>query len=233
MFLINLFYDIGDIDNAVRKMDDLLELKGYMLDWKERNLFMVVSKAKLTLVKKKLNGLNEKMNYNNPNIISTHINESILNNHIYRLENELKEFSEKVVSNIEEIQERYNTEDYNSKIFYSKLKADYLKYVLEVTDDEEDRAKIETECMNNYQIAYESCNELEPHSPLVLAVILNYSVFLYNIVDDTHLALEIAENGYINAIIKLNGRQIDEVNHILKIMEKNIEIWKKELSVKK
>lgn len=233
LFLVNLYYDIGDYDEAIKYLDELLTLNNYILNYKERNLFMIVSKAKFLELKNKVLRLNEKATFNNPNIVSTHINENILTNHLFRLESEIKEFSEKMVSSIEEIQDRQTTDDYNSKIFYLKLKADYLKYVLEVTDDEEDRTKIEYECQNNYQNAYELCNELEAHSPLVLSVVLNYSVFIYNVIDDTHLAIEIAESGYTNAIIKLNGRQIDEVSHILKMIETNVGIWKKETTVKK
>ena len=233
IFMINMYYDIQDYDNAVKQINDLIEVNLNILNVKERNLFMMVNRSKLLEIKKKLNALNEKVHYNNPNIISTHINEILLNNHIYRVENELREFCEKIVNKIEELQEKSSIEDHYANVFYSKLKADYMKYILEVTNDEEVRAKIEEECQNYYMKAYELCNNLEEHSPLVLSVILNYSVFVYNIIDDTPLALEMSECGYTNAIKRLDGRKIDEVCHILDMLESNIKIWKKELAVKK
>jgi hypothetical protein len=192
-----------------------------------------VNKHKYNLIKSKLNSLRDQYTINNPNIISTYIKDTILNNYILKVEGELREFSQNVVDQIEEILERVSQNNMESLIFFQKLKADYLKYILDIIDDDEDKVRVEYECQAMYQSAYELCNHMQPHSPLTLSVILNYSVYLYYINNDTQLALEIAESGYTNAIIKLNDRIIPEINHILKLLQQNIDVWSKELSVKK
>lgn len=232
MFIINTYYDIGDLTNSVKELESLLAVTNFQLTEKERNLYMIVNKAQLNLMRKKMNSLKEKHSFNNPNIISMYIKDTILTAHIAKIEYDLRGFAQNVVDQIEEILEKTNQDNLDAQVFFNKLKADYLKYILEIIDDEEDRQRVEYECQSMYQLAYELCNNLPPHSPLTLSVILNYSVFLYYVNNDTQLALDIAESGYINSIIKMNGRMIKEVNHTMSVLSQNIDIWKKELAVK-
>lgn len=228
-----MYDDIDDIENSSKYLDQLLILNKYYLDEKERNLYMIITKKKYNLIKKKLNILREKQYYNNPNIITTYIKENILANELAKVEMELRDFCQDVVNNIENVVYNLTNEDNDSLIFFQKLKADFLKYLLDLVDDDEDKLSIENECQAMYQASYELCNYLSPYSPLVLSTILNYSVFLYHVNNDTQLALDIADSGYTNCILALNGRMHDKVNYIINIIQENMETWKKELALKK
>lgn len=218
---------------AIKTINQLVKLRRYNLSTKEKNLYMVICKSKLLSIKNKLLNLSEKQRYNNPNIVSTYINENILNSYISKLEDEYRDFVEGVLVSLESMIEKISSGDNYSVIFLNKLKADYTKYLLEITEDFEDRQVLENQCSQTFNIAYDALSNLSPESPLVLSVILNYSVFIYSILEDTTLALDISELGYTNAIIKLNGKNIEEVTHILDLLENNNKIWKKELSVNK
>ena len=72
---------------------------------------------------------------------------------------------------------------------------------------------------------------MEPINPLYLSVVLNYSVFLYTLTDETSNAYNIANETYRHAISKLvPEKKIPEVESILKSIEENITIWRIEIS---
>ena len=149
----------------------------------------------------------------------------------YYLEEQRKELYFKVVNDCKIFQQNIEEDDHDAKIFYLKLKADYLRYYGE-TASEEDFKEKKKECKASYKEAYDLCNEyLEPTSPLYLSVALNYSVFLYTLTDEISEAYNIANETYKKAILKLlPEKKIPEVESILKSIEENITIWRIEIS---
>lgn len=87
-----------------------------------------------------------------------------------------------------------------SKIFYLKLVGDYYRYLAEIQP-----AEYGDKSAQYYQQAYQmACNELESTNCTRLAVALNYSVLLYEVIRDKQQACDISKHAFDVAIAKLD-----------------------------
>jgi 14-3-3 protein epsilon len=130
---------------------------------------------------------------------------------------------------INELISKLGKDDLSAIIFYKKLRADYLRYYSEVAGEDIFTSTVE-KCEETYKEAYNMCNELEPNNVLTLSVALNYSIFVYFIVDDTHKAYDIADKAYKQAMSKFSTEHRNvEVDNVIKNLEENLTIWKIEL----
>ena len=147
------------------------------------------------------------------------------------LESQRKKLCFEVIKDCEKFEENIDKDDFSAKIFYLKLKADYLRYYGE-TATEEEFEKYKEMCREAYENAFKLCKQyLEPTDLLYLSVALNYSVFLYTLTDETANAYNIANDTYKMAIVKLlPEKKNTEVESILKSIEENITIWRIEIS---
>lgn len=115
-----------------------------------------------------------------------------------------------------------------ARVFYEKLKADYYRYICESKPDEE---KIEPQ--NKAKECYEDAleitkNELNPCCPTSLGLVLNYSVFLYEIIGKKQEAIELAQKTYnecSNGIDELTDEQYSEATMILQLLRDNVSLW--------
>lgn len=233
IFLIKINNEIEDYNKSLQYIDELLILNDYQLSKYESNIYMITIKKAYKELYSKLKRLKNKEMMNNPNIITLFIKESLLTEHISNIENELRELINKVIDQVQEILEKIDQTNIELLIFIQMLKADFLRYLIDLIDDEEDKIKVEYECQTMYQSAYELCNSLPVLSPITLTVILNYSVFLYYINNDIQLAYEVADSGFRNAVVKLKGDYKSSINKLLKQIDRNLQLWMKEMVIKK
>lgn len=78
-----------------------------------------------------------------------------------------------------------------SEVFYFKLQGDYFRYVAEVGEDE--RLEKATErALDSYNKGIEKAEYLSPADPTRLSLILNFSVFCYDNLEQKEQALEMA-----------------------------------------
>jgi tetratricopeptide (TPR) repeat protein len=92
-----------------------------------------------------------------------------------------------------------------SEIFYMKLQGDYFRYVAEVGDGE--RLEKATErALDSYNKATEKADQLSAADPTRLSLILNFSVFCYENLDQKEQAIEMAESAFEGAV-----QEIDQV----------------------
>jgi 14-3-3 protein epsilon len=156
------------------------------------------------------------------------IPKEIVKNQITLLEGYIANFCIAMDNNIERLLEQAD-DDLIAVIFYKKLKADYLRYYAEVASEDIFTSIVE-KCEEIYKETHSMCIDLEPHNPLTLSVSLNYSIFIYFIIDDTYRAYELADKAYKNAMAKLNPEMRNaEVDNIVRSLEENLTIWKIEL----
>ena len=120
-------------------------------------------------------------------------------------------------------------EDAQATVFFSKLKADYNRYLCELNPKDESgiaRAKA----------AYEAAmtavsDELRTSDPVFLGLILNFTVFQYEMLDMKDEAIERADASYNEAIRyleELDEKEYAESTMILGLMRDNLAIWKEE-----
>ncbi|KAH0786106.1 14-3-3 protein [Histomonas meleagridis] len=118
-----------------------------------------------------------------------------------------------------------------ARVFYEKLKADYYRYVCESKPEaeKEEPANKAKECYENaLEIAK---NEIPPSRPTSLGLILNYSVFLYEIIGQKQVAIELAQKTYneCSQIVDDNtDNSYSEATMILQLLRDNVSLWTQE-----
>ncbi|KAH0790275.1 14-3-3 protein [Histomonas meleagridis] len=118
-----------------------------------------------------------------------------------------------------------------SRVFFEKLKADYYRYICEAKPESEkdEPANKAKEC---YENAMEiSKNEIPPSRPTSLGLILNYSVFLYEILGQKSAAIELAQKTYneCSQIVDENSdNSYSEATMILQLLRDNVSLWTQE-----
>lgn len=107
------------------------------------------------------------------------------------------------------------------KIFCNKMKADHYRYVSELAGGKEKAKDAEStkEARRLYKEAYkQSKRDIGALRPEFLSVVLNYSVFLYEIADEENKALSKARRAFDNCVIDIEivaEKDAEEVNLIL------------------
>jgi 14-3-3 protein epsilon len=114
-----------------------------------------------------------------------------------------------------------------SKVFYHKMKGDYHRYLAESASGKvrEDSGKNAQEA---YQHATDIANELAPTDPIRLGLALNFSVFHYEILNQSDAAIELAKSAFDNAIEKLEAisdETYKDSTLIMQLLRDNITLW--------
>ncbi|KAI5169343.1 hypothetical protein PAEPH01_0632 [Pancytospora epiphaga] len=147
---------------------------------------------------------------------------------LHRVENELSACCTEVL----EIIDQYVLVDIESRpvsdrVFFLKMKGDYYRYKAEIqpSDDEKGPAK---EALKYYLMAKEKANELNSTDPVRLGLDLNFSVFNYEILNNTEVACEIANAAFTAAITHLDTLSEDYYKDsalIMQLLRDNLTLW--------
>lgn len=119
-------------------------------------------------------------------------------------------------------------------VYYHKMVADYYRYLCEIfTSDpmNEKYMKYLDMCAAEYETAYSTADQLRACHPTRLGCMLNYSVFLYEIVGDKSKACSIVKSGFDNAINELDGLSDDQYKDatlIMRLLRDNLTLWTSE-----
>lgn len=205
----------------------LLSISAMKLTLEERVLFMKASKARFLIYRNAWKNLMDQQSDN-----EIELPREIIEKYIMQYEYDIKKYCQEIDQFLEGLLQNSNENDFHEIIFYKKLRADYLRYFSEVSNQDEFSNCVEV-CEESYRIAYDMCKEkLTPHDTLTLSLALNYSIFAYFILDDTKKAFDIADNATKEAdksSYKLNNYDDKEYKMIYKDLEENLTIWKIEL----
>lgn len=147
------------------------------------------------------------------------------------VEEEIKEIVNLMINLIDEYLIK-DVEDYENAAFYFKVKADYFRYICEISIDN-NRIDAIKETEENYKQAYIiSEKELEITNDTRLGIILNYSVFLWEIKDSKEEAAVIAQNGF-NSVYELlqdmEENQMKESIILVQLIRENLLSWSKQI----
>nr|XP_054771325.1 14-3-3 protein 2-like [Lytechinus pictus] len=151
----------------------------------------------------------------------------------YRLEieQELKEISSDVIELLTDTLIAHATAD-DSKVFYHKMEGDYSRYLAEIATAEE-RGDIAGRSLKAYKKASEVAESLPSTHPLKLGLVLNFSVFYYEIMGSPERACELAKTAFDNAIADLDGIKEDNYKDstlIMQLLRDNLTLWTSERS---
>jgi len=205
----------------------VLEISNLKLNPEERILFMKAAKARFNFYR---NGWKNLMDQQSES--ESQIPRETIEDHIIKLENEIKLFCKEIDETLNKLLNKSDIDDFHEIIFYKKLRADYLRYFSEVSNQDE-FANIVEVCEESYREVYILCQEkLNSQDTLTLSVALNYSIFAYFILDDTKKAFDIADRA-TKAADKINNKNENEddleYKRLYKSLEENLTIWKIEL----
>jgi len=117
---------------------------------------------------------------------------------------------------------------HESKVFYYKMKGDYYRYKAEFTTDEQ-RKEAAQNSLEGYKEALEIAKaQLPDTNPIRLGLVLNFSVFYYEILNEHSKACELAKCAFDEAISKLDNLSEDSYKDstvIMQLLRDNLTLW--------
>lgn len=124
-----------------------------------------------------------------------------------------------------------NSKDFETKVFYLKLKGDYYRYRAEFTAGKENE-QASNQAEKAYRDAYEIAEKNIPiYSSTRLGLALNFSVFYYEIKLMKDEACQIARNAFEEAIKILDELEKNKAKDtllIIQLLKENLILWSNE-----
>ncbi|XWS14936.1 hypothetical protein CRYUN_Cryun35bG0051200 [Craigia yunnanensis] len=115
-----------------------------------------------------------------------------------------------------------------SKVFYLKMKGDYHRYLAEFKFGDERKAAAE-DTMLSYKAAQDiSLVDLAPTHPIRLGLALNFSVFYYEILNQSDKACSMAKQAFEEAIAELDTlgeESYKDSTLIMQLLRDNLTLW--------
>jgi len=120
-----------------------------------------------------------------------------------------------------------------SKVFYHKMKGDYLRYLAEFQT-----GNARKEAAEKSLIAYKAASDvaatgLPPTHPIRLGLALNFSVFYYEILNSPDRACQLAKQAFDDAIAELDTLSEDSYKDstlIMQLLRDNLTLWTSDMS---
>ena len=152
----------------------------------------------------------------------------------------IQEYKDKVVEEMQSICDRVVIEidhflekakDEESKVFFYKMKADYFRYMSEVSTGDK-LEQIKASALQIYEQANSAADKLSISHPIRLGLALNYSVFHFEIMEQPKKACELAKAVFdqaINEIDDVDESQYKDSAMILQLLRDNITLWNTQL----
>lgn len=120
--------------------------------------------------------------------------------------------------------------DDEAKVFYLKMIGDYYRYTAESASGDSLSAATEN-ALDFYDQATKAAEPLKAYNSTKLGLALNFSVFHYELKNDSAKACEIAEAALNKAKENIDDMNNDEARDALSIIEllkENLDLWKEE-----
>uniref|UniRef100_A0A1I8GW81 Ubiquitin-conjugating enzyme E2 H n=1 Tax=Macrostomum lignano TaxID=282301 RepID=A0A1I8GW81_9PLAT len=115
-----------------------------------------------------------------------------------------------------------------SRVFYYKMKGDYLRYLAEFATGAERKEAAENS-LTAYKAATDIANtQLKPTHPIRLGLALNFSVFYYEILNSADRACKLAKTAFDEAIAELDTLSEESYKDstlIMQLLRDNLTLW--------
>lgn len=115
-----------------------------------------------------------------------------------------------------------------SKVFYLKMKGDYLRYLAEFANAAT-HSKCSSEAHDSYQQASElAIAKLKPTHPTRLGLALNFSVFYYEVFSSPEKACMLAKTAFddaMNVMDSLDEDSYKDSAQIMQLLRDNLALW--------
>ncbi|KAJ1093463.1 hypothetical protein NDU88_006563 [Pleurodeles waltl] len=174
--------------------------------------------------------LNEPLSNEDRNLLSVAYKNVLEKLKAYRekIEKELETVCNDVLSLLDQyLIKNCNDFQYESKVFYLKMKGDYYRYLAEVASGEKNSVVESSEA--SYKEAFEISKEhMQPTHPIRLGLALNFSVFYYEIQSTPEQACLLAKQAFDDAIAELDTLNEDSYKDstlIMQLLRDNLTLW--------
>uniref|UniRef100_A0A915EPE6 Ubiquitin-like domain-containing protein n=1 Tax=Ditylenchus dipsaci TaxID=166011 RepID=A0A915EPE6_9BILA len=115
-----------------------------------------------------------------------------------------------------------------SKVFYSKMKGDYLRYLAEISSGDARQDVVVKSCAA-YGEAFELAKkEMSPAHPIRLGLALNFAVFYYEIDNSPDKACHLAKQSFDDAlpgVDTIDDGMKQDGSMILQLLRDNLNLW--------
>ncbi|KAJ0971826.1 hypothetical protein J5N97_019785 [Dioscorea zingiberensis] len=120
-----------------------------------------------------------------------------------------------------------------SSVFFYKMKGDYYRYLAEFKSGAE-KKEVADQSLKAYQTAFSTAeSDLPPTHPIRLGLVLNYSVFFYEIMNSPERACHLARQAFEEAISELdtlNEESYKDSTLIMQLLRDNLTLWTSDIS---
>ena len=228
LYLARVCHLSGLPEEALKYIEEVIILKNGDINEEEKNLLFNSLKTLINFRRESwrtINALESKEIKNNSHLLPR-VTELKLS-----LAEEIKKLVDKGIELIDKKLLKENISD-ELKVMYHKIKGDYIRYIIELTskDKEEEINILKDQADENYKIGLNLSESLNNLSTTKISLILNYSVFLYEVIKDYKNAYVLANNTYQTTMKSLNEDNYDlsllkDLNKMLNILKENISKW--------
>lgn len=159
---------------------------------------------------------------------------TIVRSFLDQIESELRLHCSNIIDILSQQLIPSNSATGESRVFYYKMKADYLRYLCEISSPPE-KKEISNESLLSYKTASEKAMvDLPPTHPVRLGLMLNFSVFYYDIMKSPERSCRLAKQAFDDAIAELDT--LSEVSYrdstiIMQLLRDNLNLWQSEQSI--
>ena len=120
-----------------------------------------------------------------------------------------------------------------SRAFFYKIIGNYYRYVAEIAQGDQ-LETVKNGAQDSYLLAHYYASNLDPCNPILLGVVLSYSVFKYDVMRNIKEAVELAEETLKNAVSNID--EVDEstfreAKSIIELLNENLGFWKEEIEL--
>ena len=228
LYLARVCHLSGLPEEALKYIEEVIILKNGDINEEEKNLLFNSLKTLINFRRESwrtINALESKEIKNNSHLLPR-VTELKLS-----LAEEIKKLVDKGIELIDKKLLKENISD-ELKVMYHKIKGDYIRYIIELTskDKEEEINILKDQADENYKVGLNLSESLNNLSTTKISLILNYSVFLYEVIKDYKNAYVLANNTYQTTMKSLNEDNYDlsllkDLNKMLNILKENISKW--------
>eukprot|EP01121_Diplochlamys_sp_Union-15-3_P014489 TRINITY_DN4618_c0_g2_i2.p1 TRINITY_DN4618_c0_g2~~TRINITY_DN4618_c0_g2_i2.p1 ORF type:complete len:268 (-),score=31.78 TRINITY_DN4618_c0_g2_i2:46-810(-) len=143
-----------------------------------------------------------------------------------KIENELTNICNEVLSIIDNYLLKHTTY-IESKAFFLKMKGDYLRYMAEYSTADL-RKEVANKALASYNEAINYFQGSSTTNPIRLGLVLNFSVFIYEILNNPSEACAFAKKAFdeaISGLDRITEESYKDATLILQLIRDNITLW--------
>ena len=144
-----------------------------------------------------------------------------------KIEKELTKLCEDIIKSVNDFSLK-KADTPESKTFYLKMIGDYYRYIAESVKGDK-LAEVTEHALQFYTKAAESAKGLPSYNSTRLGLSLNFSVFYYELKNDSKKACELAQEALDGAKADIESMDNDDARDAISIVEllkENLDLWK-------